>query len=170
MQHHHRPKGRCSIFCLHSLCDVLLWQGMLEDLRTATRTRRSSNMPCRSSTSQGVSRQELLHLPASQQKNTKNTFFGGWSCLPCLLQVSLCVCLSLTQLIQCREYRFAVKVPTCNNLPSITRASLPPPPNCQEDMLHCPNRTGSTSTGCIATGYPNPTTINGAASNTNCQH
>ena len=42
--------------------------------------------------------------------------FGGWSCVPCLLQVSLCVCLGLTQLIQCREYRFAVKVSTCNNL------------------------------------------------------
>jgi hypothetical protein len=34
------------------------------------------------------------------------------------LQVSLCVCLGLTQLIQCTEYRFAVKVSTCNNLPS----------------------------------------------------
>jgi hypothetical protein len=30
----------------------------------------------------------------------------------------VCVCLGLTQLIQCREYRFAVKVSTCNNLPS----------------------------------------------------
>jgi hypothetical protein len=39
--------------------------------------------------------------------------------VPCLLQVSLCVCLGLTQLTQCREYRFAVKVSTCNNLPSI---------------------------------------------------
>ena len=38
--------------------------------------------------------------------------------MPCLLQVSVCVCLGLTQLIQCREYRFAVKVSTCNNLPS----------------------------------------------------
>ena len=38
--------------------------------------------------------------------------------MPCLLQVSLCVCLGFTQLIQCREYRFAVKVSTCNNLPS----------------------------------------------------
>ena len=34
------------------------------------------------------------------------------------IAVSLCVCLGLTQLIQCREYRFAVKVSTCNNLPS----------------------------------------------------
>jgi hypothetical protein len=38
--------------------------------------------------------------------------------VPCLLQVSLCVCLGLTQLIQRREYRFAVKESTCNNLPS----------------------------------------------------
>jgi hypothetical protein len=38
--------------------------------------------------------------------------------VPCLLQVYLCVCLGLTQLILCREYRFAVKVSTCNNLPS----------------------------------------------------
>jgi hypothetical protein len=54
----------------------------------------------------------------NKTKNKKKTFFGGWSCVPCLLQVYLCVCLGLTQLIQCREYRFAVKVSTCNNLPS----------------------------------------------------
>mgnify|MGYP001807568775 FL=1 len=53
-----------------------------------------------------------------KEKKQKKIFFGGWSCVPCLLQVSLCVCLGLTQLIQCREYRFAVKVSTCNNLPS----------------------------------------------------
>jgi hypothetical protein len=49
-------------------------------------------------------------------------FGGGWSCLPVLLQVFLQVCLPSTQFIQCGEYRSAVKVSTCNNLP-------PPPPN-----------------------------------------
>ena len=55
--------------------------------------------------------------------------------MPCLLQVSLCVCLGLTQLIQCREYRFAVKVSTCNNLPSIMKLCSMPVPILQ-NRLH----------------------------------
>jgi hypothetical protein len=62
----------------------------------------------------------VLWKEQKKRKTTKTFLEDGlvWSCVPCLLQVSLCVCLGLTQLIQCREYRFAVKVSTCNNLPS----------------------------------------------------
>jgi predicted ATPase len=42
--------------------------------------------------------------------------------------VCVCVCFGLTQLIQCREYRFAVEVSTCNNLPSKKRLALGEPP------------------------------------------
>ena len=35
--------------------------------------------------------------------------------------------IDLSQLIQCREYRFAVKVSACNNLPSKKSTPLPPP-------------------------------------------
>jgi hypothetical protein len=56
-----------------------------------------------------------------QQKTTKKTTKLLWRMVLCAVSFAgflVCVCLGLTQLIQCREYRFAVKVSTCNNLPS----------------------------------------------------
>jgi hypothetical protein len=56
----------------------------------------------------------------AKQKNKKNKKNFFWRMVLCAVSFAgyLCVCLGLTQLIQCREYRFAVKVSTCNNLPS----------------------------------------------------
>jgi hypothetical protein len=34
------------------------------------------------------------YMPSQRKKNKKNIIFGGWSCVPCFLQVSLCVCVS----------------------------------------------------------------------------